>query len=97
MTIRTTLPPGITAGKVTYDSDTNTLTLTDANITYAGGNAIKTFLKDIIVDFYGDNTVTSTSSSDDNAFCTESGGSFTFKGEGSLDARGKYSGISRVR
>lgn len=85
--------PGITAGKVTYDSDTNTLTLTDANITYAGGNAIKTFLKDLIVDFYGDNTVTSTSSSDDNAFCTESGGSFTFKGEGSLDARGKYSGI----
>ena len=85
--------PGITAGKVTYDSDTNTLTLTHANIIYAGGNAIKTFLKDLIVDFYGDNTVTSTSSSDDNAFCTESGGSFIFKGEGSLDARGKYSGI----
>lgn len=84
---------GITGGKVTYDPDTNTLTLENASITYAGGNAIKTYMKDLIVVLYGDNTVTSTSPGDDNAFCTESGGSLTFKGDGSLEASGKYSGI----
>jgi hypothetical protein len=83
--------PGIT-GTVTYDSDTETLTLTDVDITY-DGNVIDTYTEDLIVVLNGSNTVISTSISDDNAFCTRGWGSFTFKGEGSLEACGTYSGI----
>jgi uncharacterized repeat protein (TIGR02543 family) len=84
--------PGITKGEVIYDSDTNTLTLTDATIIY-NGNVVDTYIHDLIILLNGENIVTSTSAVDDNAFCTRGWGDFTFKGDGSLEASGKYSGI----
>lgn len=83
---------GIT-GNVSYDADTNTLTLNNANITYGSGNTIYTEQSDLIVVLEGENIVTSTSNNDDAAFNTISGGDITFKGSGSLNTRGKYSGI----
>lgn len=75
------------------DDTPQILTLTNANITYNGGNAIYTYMQDIIVVLNGTNFVESTSTNDDTAFNTISGGSITFRGDGTLTAKGKYGGI----
>jgi|GEM_PF-3014125 len=80
-------------GTVKYNSITNTLTLTNADITYSGGNTIYTITDDLIVEFYGTNIVRSTSSGDDCAFNTIGYGNITFRGTGLLTASGNYGGI----
>lgn len=80
-------------GAVKYNSTTNTLTLTNANITYSGGDTIYTRMEDLIVELCGSNTVISTSTNNDCAFNTISGGDITFRGTGSLNASGRYGGI----
>lgn len=76
-----------------FDADTGTLTLQDAAITSSTGNTIFTTTSDLTVVLVGNNTVTSTSSQNDAAFNTISGGNLKFKGDGSLNTSGKYGGI----
>ena len=83
----------VDGGSVKYDSTTNTLTLTNAYITYNGGDTIYTRQQDLIVELHGVNIVKSTSTGNDCAFNTISGGNMTFRGTGSLTASGKYGGI----
>lgn len=78
---------------VSVTGTSDTLTLKDAAISYSGGNTIYSVQKSYIVILEGTNTVTSTSTGDDAAFNTISSGSITFKGAGTLTAKGKYGGI----